>query len=132
QPFKCQAEMRKFQPADIPVFYASNEAAHFLRSAERAKEGAGDPMLGSMVDLLSQDAIRQAYACICFNLNHPQIARLAGLNDPAVLEAAVKMLYLQSLFLGKQPLGKREFELLNQGIARFLDWGLAISSSKPS
>ncbi|RYD64076.1 MAG: HSP90 family protein [Verrucomicrobiaceae bacterium] len=132
QPFKCQAEMRKFQPADIPVFYASNEAAHFLRSAERAKEGAGDPMLGSMVDLLSQDAIRQAYACVCFNLNHPQVARLADLNDPSVLEAAVKMLYLQSLFLGKQPLGKREFELLNQGIARFLDWGLAISSNKPS
>jgi molecular chaperone HtpG len=128
QPFKCQAEMRKFQPAEIPVFYVSNEAANFLRSAERAKEGAGDPMLGSVVDLLSQNAIRQAYSSVCFNLNHPQVARLAGLNDPAILEAAVKMLYLQSLFLGKQPLGKREFELLNQGIAQFLDWGLALSS----
>jgi molecular chaperone HtpG len=132
QPFKCQAEMRKFQPADVPAFYASNEAANFLRSAERAKEGAGDPVLGSVVDLLSQGAVRQAYSSVCFNLHHPQVARLAAIKDPAILEAAIQMLYLQSLFLGKQPLGKREFDLLNRGIARFLDWGLALSTRDAS
>ena len=127
QKFKCSAEMKKFSPVEVPVFFASNEAANFLRSAERAKGGAGDPMLGSVVDLLSKDALRAAYASVCFNLNHPQIERLSGMQDREVVAAAVEMLYLQSLFLGKQPLGKAEFDLLNQGIARFLDWGIAIA-----
>lgn len=127
QPYKCTAEVRNFAPEEVPVFFVSNEAAGFLKSIEQSREGKGDPTLGSVLDTLSEDALQEAYCSICFNYRHPQIRRLAELRDRSVLSSAIRMLYLQALFLGQQPLTKREFAILTKGIGQFIDWGIAYS-----
>ncbi len=129
QPFKCTAEVRRFLPEEVPVFFVSNEAANFLKSVEQSREGKGDEMLGSILDTLSEDAITQAYTSVCFNFAHPQIQRLTLLDDREVITSAVKMLYVQALLLGQQPFTKRELDLLTNGIGQFIEWGISQSQS---
>ena len=126
QRYRCSADIRRFLPEEVPVFFVSNDAANFLTSVELSREGS-DPMVGSILDTLSEDAVSEAYTTLCFNFAHPQIRRLVEVRDREVIAASVRMLYVQALLLGQQPLTRQDLGLLTDGIGTFIDWGIALN-----
>ena len=55
QPFKCAAEIKAFDPADLPCLYSTDPDAELLRSVEQSKDVA-DPLWSGVLDDLTRNA----------------------------------------------------------------------------
>lgn len=42
QPYECTAEIRNFQPDELPALYTTSEEALFMRTTEQTKEETND------------------------------------------------------------------------------------------
>lgn len=128
QKFRCQVQLRRFKPEEIPVLYTlSQESAH-LRSLEAAKEVSTEA-LSSVLGSLGATFKETAYATIYFNLNNPVVAKVFDLKHSEMLQAAVQMLYCNALMMGHYPMNRQEMALLNQGIVQFIDWGIHLTQN---
>lgn len=126
QRFRCQAQLRRFKPEEIPVLYTlSQESAH-LRSLESAKEVSTDA-LSSVLGSLGAVMKDTAYANIYFNLSNPVVEKIFNLTNREMMQSAIEMLYCNALMMGHYPMSRQEMALLNQGIVRFIDWGIHIT-----
>lgn len=120
QPFGCGAELRKFRPESMPAIYFKNEEMDYIRSLGRSKDVA-DELWGGIIDNLSQEAMRTAYATICFNYNNPLMQKALLVRDQPTLTALVRMLYVQSLLLGRHSLQQAELNMLTGGLHYFIE-----------
>ncbi len=118
-PFGCSAEARRFKPADVPVLLSGRADSGFRRSVDRSAEiadaGWGE-VLGSLGGGAGSASGPAAHSVLCFNLGHPLTAQLAGLRDPPLRADVVRLLYVQALLLGRQPLSQRELGVLTGGL----------------
>ncbi len=122
---QCRADIRQYNPANVPVFFLANDAASFLKSIEQSQEITSE-LFGSILDDISKPAASDAFACVCFNYRNPQVQELIRVTDRAVLERCIRLLYIQALFLARQPLSKVEMEWLNEGIGEVIQWGIQV------
>lgn len=123
QKFRCQVQLRRFKPEEIPVLYTlSQESAH-LRLLEATKEVSTDA-LSSVLGSLGASLQDTAYATLYFNLNNPVVERVFHPAHKAMLPSAVEMLYCNALMMGHYPMSREEMALLNKGIIQFIDWGM--------
>ncbi|MGB8194260.1 MAG: HSP90 family protein [Chitinophagaceae bacterium] len=120
QQFGCVAELRKFLPHNMPAIYFKNEEMDFIRNIKKSKDVA-DELWGGILDNISQDAAREAHACVCFNFNNPLVQKAALMKDKEALTVLIKMLYVQSLLLGRHSLQQSELSLLTGGLHYFMD-----------
>ncbi|MGH7174305.1 MAG: HSP90 family protein [Gemmataceae bacterium] len=125
QPFKCAAEIKKFQPLELPALYSTNADAGFLRSVEQSRE-ISDELWSSVLDNLAGKHASEVYAQLCFNFNNPLIRKMAQLRNRTLLQRSIQMLYVQALLLGHHPLNAREMALLNEGLLGLIEWGLNV------
>lgn len=123
QPFDCSAEVRKFDPPELPALYSIGSQGRFLRSVEQSKEIA-DELWSGLLDQITQKPSRSTSAQLCFNLRNALIARLVHVQDRSLLRRAIQVLYVQSLLLGHQPLSSQETALLTEGMLGLIEWGL--------
>jgi molecular chaperone HtpG len=130
KPFKCEPELRRFKPKQVPALFSTSKEGRFFRSLEQSREIA-NPLFGGVLDQLKGRG-RQAspLAQLCLNFDNPLVQRLADVRDRAVLRRAVEMLYVQSLLLGQQPLNAQEMTLLNEGLLALIDLGIANGDSR--
>lgn len=112
--FGCEAQVKKFLPADLPALYAGDEHAAFMRDLERAREGA-DELFGSLLDGLGT-SLPSGAPVLYLNLHNPVIVRLLDVHEPKLVRTLVEMLYVQSLLLAHRPLKSGEMALLNRGL----------------
>lgn len=124
QPFKCAAEVKKFQPAEMAALYSTDRDAEFLRSVEQTRD-VSDPLWSSVLGNIAGPGKKGPYAQLCFNFFNPLVRRLAKLKDRSLLRRSVEMLYVQALLLGHHPLSARELSLLSNGLLDLIDWSLA-------
>jgi molecular chaperone HtpG len=124
RPFRCTAEVKKFQPAELPALYSTSSEGRFLRSLEQSKEIA-DPLWAGVLDSIGRRERAAAPAAqLCFNCLNPLVRRLAGVRGRRLLERSVQMLYVQALLLGHHPLSAKEMRLLNEGLLALIEWGV--------
>lgn len=128
QKFRCQVQLRRFKPEEIPVLYTLSQESANLRSLESAKEVSTD-VLSSVLGSLGATFKETAYATIYFNLNNPVVAKVFNLTNKEMLQAAIQMLYCNALMMGHYPMSRQEMGLLNQGIVQFIDWGINATHS---
>lgn len=123
QRFHCNAEIKKFDPQDLPALYTTNEEALFLRTAEHTQEESND-LFSSIIQQMTINHSPNTLASLCFNYRNPTIQKAIQSKNKKMVESVIEMLYVQALLLGHYPLKQREFELLNQGLIRFMETGL--------
>jgi molecular chaperone HtpG len=124
KPFRCEPDIKKFKPAELPALFSTSKNGQFFRSLEQSREIA-DPLWGGVLDQLGKR--RQgssALSQLCFNFNNPLVARLVGLKNKSLLRKSVEMLYVQALLLGHQPLSAKEMALLNEGLLSLIELGV--------
>jgi molecular chaperone HtpG len=120
RPFRCQPEVRKFKPADLPALFSAGAEARFFRSLEQSKETA-DPLFQGVLGSMEARPGTAPRTELVFNYHNPLIRQLARAKARTVLTRAVEVLYVQGLLLAHQPLTSRELGLLTQGLAGLLD-----------
>jgi len=125
-PYRCDVDLKRFAPPEVPVLFVSGDDAAFARSVEASKQAQHEESLwGGMLDNLAGDAA-EAKATLVFNAESPLVVRLARVSEEA-LTKVVPMLYVQALLLGHHPLSADEMSLLNVGLLDLIEWGLGSS-----
>jgi molecular chaperone HtpG len=120
QQFGCSAELRKFKPVSMPAIYFKNDEMDYIRSIGKSRDVA-DELWGGILDNISGEAMRNAYASICFNFNNPLIQKARLIRDQQTLSALIRMLYVQSLLLGRHSLQHTELNMLTGGLNYFIE-----------
>lgn len=120
QPYKCRAQIRRFEPQELPALYAQNEDSAMLRSIEQSRDKA-DELFDSILDSFSQEFTENSYSELCFNYTNPLIRQLVATSDRELLRRLIELLYVQTLLLGHHPLGSREMQVLNSGLIGLIE-----------
>ncbi|CAN5464843.1 HSP90 family protein [soil metagenome] len=122
--FKCSAEGKKFQPAELPVLYCTNSDGRFLRSKEQSQEIA-TPLWSGVLDKLGNSGQQSAgYSQVYFNFKNRLVRRLLQMEKGPRLTKILQLLYVQALLLGHHPLSKREMQILNDGVLNLIEWSI--------
>jgi len=121
--FRCAAEAKKFQPAELPTLYTTDTAAYFRRSVDQAREISDDHWSGVLGNLHGKKR-DEPYAQLCFNCLNPLVRKVARIEDKKLLERVIQMLYVQALLLGHHPLNSKEMAVLNEGLLGLIEWGV--------
>lgn len=125
KPFRCEPELKRFKPNELPALFSTSKDGRFFRSLEQSKEIA-DPLWGGVLDQLGKREKRtSAHSQLCFNFENPLVRRLVSLTKKPLLKRSVEMLYVQSLLLAHQPLNAKEMGLLNDGLLALIEFGMA-------
>jgi molecular chaperone HtpG len=128
QPFRCSADLKKFEPRELPTLYTANDAATFMRSVEQSKE-ISDELWNEILDGVVSEPAAGAFAQLCLNYNNKVIKRLTQIKNKALVRRAVEMLYVQALFLGHYPLRPQEMSILSDGLLGLIELGLSNSEN---
>lgn len=128
--FRCEPEVKKYKPRELPALYTTTGEGRFFRSLEQSKEIANPLWSGVLDNLSKKDRPPTTFANICFNYENPLVKRLTTVRDRAVLHRSIQMLYLQSLLLGHHPLSGKEMQLLNDGLLALIEWGIGLGGEK--
>jgi molecular chaperone HtpG len=124
KPFRCDPDMKKFMPKELPALYTTNSEGRFFRSLEQSKEIANSLWAGVLGNLNKKDRPPVSFSHLCFNFENPLVRRLTTVKDRSILHRSIQMLYLQSLLLGHHPLSAKEMTLLNEGLLSLIEWGI--------
>ncbi|MBA4018790.1 MAG: HSP90 family protein [Pirellula sp.] len=119
RPYDCIAELKRFQPPELPALFAPDQEARFFRSVEQAQETA-DPLYGGILAALTSHRSAPR-SIVYFNVENSTVRRLLGVGDERVLARSAEILYVQSLLLAQQPLTSRELSLLTRGLGGLID-----------
>lgn len=129
KPFRCEPELKKFKPKEIPALFSTSKDGRFFRSLEQSREIA-DPLWGGVLDQLGKREKRgSAHSQLCFNFQNTLVHRLIGIKSKSLLRRSIEMLYVQSLLLGHQPLNAKEMALLNDGLLALIELGVSNEES---
>ena len=129
QPYRCTADIKKFQPAQLPALYATNDQANFLRSIEQTQE-VSDDLWSGVLGRLSESAAPSTHAQLCLNYKNPLIGELAKLKDRNLAGRSLELLYVQSLLLGHYPLKSGEMGLLSDGLLGLIEYVVKASQGE--
>lgn len=119
-PFECQAKLRRFLPADLPVLYAMSDEVQFLRQLQTAQENSSGIFSGALASMLS-GVEERPLATLYLNLNSPIVRRLVTTADPELLSSMARVLYVQALLAGGHPLRGGELKTMNQALLALLE-----------
>ena len=128
QPFRCQAELRKFKPVEIAALFTSSEQSNFFRSVEQSREVAND-LFSEVLDGVASDPGLSSWPQLCFNFANPLIQKMIGITDSELLQRSIELLYVQSLLQGHYPLKANEQRVLNSGLLNMIDLCLEAKGS---
>lgn len=120
QSFDCQAELRRFLPAELPSLYAMSDEVQFLRQIQSAQDLGDGIFSGALCSMLS--SVKDCpLASLYFNLNSPIVQRMLMLNSPELLSAMAQILYIQALLAGGHPLHGGELKTMNRALLELLE-----------
>lgn len=103
---QVQVEIRRFQPANMPVLYLPDSDIASINIEKQAQETATGEF-SDLINLINNSKVRPSTsqtARLIFNANCSLIYELAGSNAINIIHSAVRGLYLQALLAGRHPL----------------------------
>ena len=120
---ECQAVVRLMDRDDTPALFVADP--EIFRHIDRSRTGEITP--GLWAEILAQaDAfalslrphIEAGFATrLCLNWANPLIRSLAKLNDPAVFDRCIQLLYVQSQLAGSYPLSHTDRSLMTTALS---------------
>ncbi|MBM7775308.1 molecular chaperone HtpG [Actinokineospora baliensis] len=115
----CEPTLREFDPVSLPALLIADADGARRQDAAAARAEA-DPLwsdlLGHLVDTGSGAAQR-----LVLNTRNPLVARLAEVDDTALLESAVRALYVNALLQSHRPLRPKDTAALTGSFLDLLD-----------
>jgi molecular chaperone HtpG len=120
-PFGCGAMLRSFEPADIPAVFAEGaeqSLARMIESSYRRCEGFWKDVLRALDEGIGAG---ERGAFLCLNTRCPLLVRLASVADGQLLKSAVRVLYVEALLLGRQPLTDQETCAFTAALGALID-----------
>lgn len=109
--------------ATVPSLYVADARVLSRVDLTRASEIAKGPwaaVLRTAATQVDETAAAQGRtatrAQVCLNWASPLVQRLAGIDDGAVLDRGVRLLYVQALLSGRRPLTERDRALMSQSL----------------
>lgn len=129
QRFRCQIQLKRFKPEDLPALFTLSQEASDLRSIETSKS-VSPLALTSVLQSLSSSLQESAYSTLYLNINNSVVERIFQAKNESMIVVAIEMLYVNALMMGHYPMNRQEMQVLNQGIVRFLDWGLSANNDQ--
>jgi molecular chaperone HtpG len=120
QPLDCEAEIRRFEPSALPGLLSTPASALYRREIEQSKAGSTD-LWASILDGLAA-SVPVDRAQLCFNYANPLIQRLVRGGSREVTAAAIGVLYVQAMLLGRHPVSERELSLMGASVGQLLEW----------
>ncbi|MDQ0112829.1 HSP90 family protein [Paenibacillus harenae] len=121
--FQCRSAVKRFEPAELPVLYNTNEEFNFLRMAEQTRAESNE-LFGSVLDVVIHEIHEVPYARLCFNYNNPIVQQAIDCGNPEMQKLCIETLYTQSLLLGHYPMSSEEMKLMNMSFMSALSIGL--------
>lgn len=118
--FDCQADVRRFLPADLPVLYSMSDEVQFLRQVQSARDISSNIFSDALSSLL-ESVEQKPLAMLYFNLNSPLIQRLATIQDESLLESISQVLYVQALLAGGHSLRGGELKTMNRELLNLIE-----------
>lgn len=137
---ECDVEVKVFTPEDVSALYVVDP--HLLRSMElRRLEESTDGFWGDLMREISDpvtpgDAqgpfsesiaehgnvpgMSQPFATLVLNWNSPLVKTLAAATDPLIASRTIRLLYVQAILAGHNPLRPADRALLNESLADML------------
>lgn len=119
EPFDCSVRIRQFEPEELPTLYLADGDAQLSRQISVSEEVADDLWRDMLARIKPQ-----ATSELCFNFSHPLVRRMLEHKDASLVRRIVQILYVQALLMGHYPLGRRELELMSEGLSGMLEWSL--------
>ncbi|GHT33793.1 molecular chaperone HtpG [Bacteroidia bacterium] len=112
--FGCICKLKHFTPVDTPVIFIAGE--------KDTKKKELPPLANPINSILGAFAPKtvQTPPTLCLNLDNDLIDTLITLDDPVVFEAILRILYVQSLLLGKYPVNNEEMNLFNESLYQLI------------
>ena len=116
EPYFCEATISRFNPTDLPVLFVADEKSANQHKYHNQTKNTSNPFDNVIQNL---NTIHQK-PIICFNLNNELIRTLIYSEKNESIEPVVKLLYIQSLFLGQYPVQRNEMEVMNYSLTQLL------------
>lgn len=130
QRFRCRVQLKRFKPAELPALFTLSKESSELRSLKAAEEASPDALSSVLHSLGASFNPEAAYSTLYLNLDNPVVARIFIPVNAGGLVNTVEMLYVNALMMGHYPLNRQEMSVLNQGILRLIEAGLADDAQK--
>jgi molecular chaperone HtpG len=124
-PFGCRAILKEYEPADIPAVFTEGVEQSLARSLETAQADAVGFWKEALSALHAQIAASERGAFLCLNRRCDLLSSLARIAPPELLQAAVRVLYVQALLLGHQPLIQQETQAFTVSLDAILRAAIA-------
>ncbi len=112
----CDVSVKKFLPADVPVLFICDDESINNYQKDKLSNDTNNPF-ASIFNTSNEDK----KPTLCFNLNNDLTRSLIGKHEHHLFHSMIKMLYVQSLFLGQFPINKQEMEILNLSMNTIID-----------
>ncbi len=107
-PFGCRPMLKAFDPSDIAAVFAEGVEQSLARSIGASHDRA-DGFWKDVLQALNEEIDeRECGTFLCLNSRCDLLRSLSEIEDSELLRAAVRVLYVQALLLGRQPLTERE------------------------
>ncbi|MDR1582991.1 MAG: HSP90 family protein [Prevotellaceae bacterium] len=123
----CKAQIKKFEPKDTPAIYVANDEALNNKNLSHLAN-TSNPFASTLSGFIKNK--EELTPTLCFNKDNDLINDLTYLDDDTMFEAAINILYVQSLMLGNYPINKKEMMVFNDSIYKLLIMGMNNFSQK--
>jgi molecular chaperone HtpG len=120
EPFHCRPVVKAFEPDDVPAVFAEGaeqSLARSIGSAHAKSEGFWKEVLSA---LDAQIAESERGSFLCFNGRCALVQSLGEVADSRLLQEIVRVLYVQALLLGHQPLTEQEMRAFVEALTRLI------------
>ncbi|MCI8518186.1 MAG: HSP90 family protein [Hungatella sp.] len=119
---RCSAVLKQFDPPKVPALYVTGTDG--FGDGTSPEGGFSEFLEGFDFEDLFGDSFGGYSAKLYLNVRNPLVRRLAQVQDGAMMETMIQILYVQAMLAGHYPLGERETEILNTGLMRLVEYGL--------
>ena len=119
--FDCRADLRYFQPDDLPALYYYSDEVEFVRRVQGARESSHGVFSEALASLIS-DAAEKTLAVLYLNYCSPLIQRLLHMENKDLLKSVARILYIQALATGGHSLHHRELKALSDELLNLVEY----------
>lgn len=123
-PFDCRAQLRAFEPRELPTLYVVGEQARFFRQMKKARDEGSSIFAGALSSMIQAADPASSAATLYLNAWNPLIRDLFATDDPLVLESAIRILYVQALVAGGHGLSRVEMMAMTDALGALVAAGL--------
>lgn len=119
-PFHCAADLKKFEPHNMPTIYYKSDEMNFFKNISHSKEKS-DNLWSGILDTFLSEIEDKVLANLCFNFHNPLVKRLIAMENIEFKSLNIQILYVQALLLGHHPLQQKELDILINGLLRLME-----------